>query len=67
MHDSGGMGRCKRIGNCDSPCQSLTKLQRTFLEVLLERFSIDILHGDARSIVDMENLVDRDDTGVIER
>src|SRR5688572_7378933 len=57
----------KRIRNCYSPLEALAKLERTLLQYSLEGLSIHVLHCDAGSLADVEDLVNSDDARMVQR
>ena len=66
MNDALGVGRIERVGHLDAQRQNRLDLHRPASNAMLQRQSVQKLHGDKRVAMLVVNFVDRADVGMIE-
>ncbi len=66
MHNSAGVGGIERVSDLDTEVQQLFNLERTALDLVLEGYAIQILHGDESFPVLLADVVDGADIGMVQ-
>ncbi len=66
MHDALGMRRVQGVGDLDAQREDGFQLHRAGGDVMLERRTFQVLHGDESFAVLLANVVDGADVGMIE-
>ena len=67
MHDSLRVRRIEAVGDLDADLQELRDLDGPGGDAVLERLALEQLHGDERPTLELADVVDRADVGMIER
>src|ERR1041384_1932887 len=67
MNDAGAMRSRKRARRLNRDVEDSAELHRLASQSMAQRLTIDILRGDEIHLVDLLDLVNRDDVGMVER
>ena len=66
MDDAAGMRRIQRIGDLNSQGQQFVQRQRLAVDVLLQRHSVEELHGDEGLAIVFIDFVNGADVGMVQ-
>jgi hypothetical protein len=66
MDDSFGMRGVQRVGDLNRKIQQLVNFGPLYLNAMLERLAVEILHSDERLTVALINVIDRANVGMVQ-
>ena len=66
MHETAGMRRRQRTGELDTDVHDVAHRQRAPLQTVPQRLTLDELRDEVRTVLDLAEIVDDDDMGVVQ-
>jgi len=66
MENAAGVSGIKCIGDLNRKLQNLVDAERFALDLVLESFTVEVLHGDEALSQELSDIVDGADVGVVE-
>jgi hypothetical protein len=66
VDDAFGVGGVESVGNLDSKGEQRLQIHRTVADQVLQRLTVEKLHGDERLAIFLTNVVDRADIGMVQ-